>query len=154
MTRDAELNRMSDELVRHLDALARRFMLREKLPGDDAVSLTRQEFRMIGAIGDRRSCTMGELAGHMLLAVSTLPPTVDRLVAKDLATRERSSDDRRVVRVGLTARGYRWYAQRRRRRLRMARAMLGSLRETEQERFLALIRKIGRSVLDGEQGGR
>ncbi len=48
---------------------------------------------------------MKELARDLHLTVSTLTRVVDQLVAKKLARRSRSEEDRRLCRVELTARG-------------------------------------------------
>ena len=146
-----DLNQKAGELVRQLDALARRFMLSDRQAGDEVVSLTRQEFRVIAVIGDSGSSTMGELAAPIMLAVSSLTSIIDSLVAKRLVERGRADEDRRVVRVRLTAAGRTFYMHRRRERLRMARAMLGSLRAQEQGAFLALMGKISRGLLEDER---
>jgi DNA-binding MarR family transcriptional regulator len=137
------IKRKSEELTNQLQALVRRYLFQDKArgPGDE-VALTRQEIRAIIALGERPSWTMGELAANLVLAMGSLTVIVDRLVTKGLATRQRSEKDRRVVDVSLTAAGRERYAERRRRRLRMARAMLEALDEAEQDAFLSLMQKI------------
>ena len=129
-----------------LDALTRRFILESREDGDDEVPLSRQERRVIRILGQERTCTMGELAGQTTLSVSRLTGVVDSLVTKRLAERARADDDRRVVRVRLTAAGEGFYGRFRKRRLQMARAMLGPLSPQEQEVFLGMMLKIGRDI--------
>jgi DNA-binding MarR family transcriptional regulator len=133
------------ELMQQFDALARRVMFR-KLKLKDMVALTPQEFRMIGTIGDRTSCTMSELARHLMLAVSSVTSLADKLVARKLVTRKPAREDRRVVRLELSAAGRGVYQRHRKHRLEMAAAMLSSLDEREQEVFMTLFRKIGGAV--------
>jgi len=49
--------------------------------------------------------TMGELAGHLYLELSTVTRIVDTLVAKNLAERITDARDRRVCRVRSTTKG-------------------------------------------------
>lgn len=57
------------------------------------------------ALPERFSMAMNELSEAMGLASSTMTRTVDQLVLKGLVHRQHDDEDRRVVRVGLTARG-------------------------------------------------
>ena len=141
-------------MVAQLDAFARRFMHGAQAPRVSDVPLSRQEFRVLAVLGDGEARTMGDLAERVLTAVSSVTGIVDRLVAKRLAERERCEKDRRVVWVRLTAQGRRLRAEFRRHRLHMARVMLGSLNECEQDEFLALIRKIGGTAGKGGPQGR
>ena len=146
------LDRRPAELVAQLDAVARRFMLREKVARDDGESLTRHEVRVVVAVGEKPAWTMGELATRTMLAVSSLTGVVDRLEGKRLVERERSNEDRRAVWVRLTRRGRRRHEEFRRMRLRLARGMLSALNEGEQQVFMGLMRKIGQGVPDGGEG--
>lgn len=130
------------ELVAHLDAAFQRFMRHERSAPVDQVQLTRMEFRLIRVMGRRGGGSMGRLAADLALAESSLTAVVDRLVAKGLLSRERSVEDRRVVRVVLTAAGRRHYGASLRARARMASGMLGALAPREQDLFLELFRKI------------
>ncbi|MHC4992711.1 MAG: MarR family winged helix-turn-helix transcriptional regulator [Planctomycetota bacterium] len=49
--------------------------------------------------------TMGQLAAHMYVDLSTMTRTVDQLVAGGLATRREDPEDRRVRRVQITRKG-------------------------------------------------
>jgi DNA-binding MarR family transcriptional regulator len=150
MNNRPDLNRRAIELVNLLTALARRAMLRERSARSRDIAMTPHEFRVIAATGEHRSPTMSELAQHTLLSVSSLTSVADRLVAKRLVVRERSEDDRRVVRVRLTRRGRGLCEHFRRHRLRMAHAMLSALSEREQGVFIGLMRKIGSGAQDSQ----
>ena len=139
------------ELMNQLHAVVRRYLFQERTPVADDVALTRQEVRVIAALGRRETWTMGELAADVMLAVGSLTVIVDRLVAKGMVDRRRSATDRRVVHVTLTAAGRRRYAKRRRKRLRMARAMLAALAPHEQDTFLRLMRKIRERAVGPEE---
>ena len=146
--------RRAGDLVRALDVLARGFMRQAVRAREPDLPLTRQEFRVLVMIGGAAAGTMGELAARTLVSVSRLTSVVDRLVAKGLVVRTRSERDRRVVRVGLTARGRALHEQGRRHRLRMAAAMLGPLSPGEQAQFLGLMQKIGEHLQGQAAPGR
>jgi DNA-binding MarR family transcriptional regulator len=132
-------------LMNQLDLLANRLMHEGRAAQEDGVALTRHEFRVIEALGRQGCCTMKQVGQSLCLALSTLTTVVDRLVARHLATRERSDEDRRVVRVRLAPAGQRLFQRCRQGRLRMAHAMLAALDEEERRSFLALFRKIGQT---------
>ncbi|NLN82062.1 MAG: MarR family transcriptional regulator [Clostridiales bacterium] len=67
--------------------------------------VTVNEVHTLDAIGDGDLHTVTELAGAMMVTVSTMTIAVNRLEKKGLVERERAGHDRRVVRVRLTDRG-------------------------------------------------
>lgn len=148
MSRRRILEPRAVELVGHMDALVRRFMSRPGGEARDDVPLTRQEIQVVLTLGGG-DVSMGELAGRMARAVSTLTGVVDRLVRQSLVRRAHDESDRRVVRVGLTAAGRRLHGQLRQRRLELAHGVLAALDEREQNLFLSLIRKMSASVFPG-----
>jgi len=152
MKREGSFDRNSAELMGQLHLLARRFIHQYREAADG--TLTRLETAVIEALEGRRDFTMGALADAVSLTFSGLTAVVDKLVTKKLVERGRSDEDRRIVWVRLTAAGRKVRSERGRRRMRMARAMLGSLSVDEQENFLGLMKKIGRSVTSGERAAR
>lgn len=131
------------ELMGLLDGIARRFMLRPARCDGDDLPLSRQEIRVLIALGDDEALAMGTLAARLVVSISRLTALISRLVEMGLVDRQRSEQDRRVVRVGLTARGRQRREHGRQARLDMAEAMLAALVGSERELFLALMRKIG-----------
>src|SRR3954449_2610849 len=69
------------------------------------VELNMQELRVVEFLGIGGPKMMRELAEHLTVAVNSMTSIVDGLERKDLARRERSQEDRRVIRVGLTEAG-------------------------------------------------
>jgi DNA-binding MarR family transcriptional regulator len=93
-----------EEIVRHLhqifkavDTFSRRTLAEFGVSGPQIWAL-----RTIEGSG---SLTMGELADHMFLHMSTVTGIVDRLESRHLVIRERFGEDRRVVHLRVTARG-------------------------------------------------
>lgn len=139
---DRKLEGRADELMDLQGRLARQFLFSNRLENNDDLPLTRQEIRVLLALGGSEGCRMGELADRLLVSVSSLTAIVDRMVAKAMLERRPSAHDRRVVLVALTAQGQHQFALRHRARRQMAEGMLGALNPPEQRRFLVLMRKI------------
>jgi DNA-binding MarR family transcriptional regulator len=104
-----------------------------------------QELRIIEFLGDDGPHMMRELAEFLNVAVNSVTTIVDGLEAKALVQRNRSDQDRRVVRVELTDGGHSAYQGALQMKLQVLRRMLGALTEEEQETFMILFRKIARA---------
>src|SRR5215475_6936405 len=63
------------------------------------VELNMQELRVVEFIGNEGPKMMRELAEYLALAVNSVTSIVDGLEHKGLVRRQRSEEDRRVVRV-------------------------------------------------------
>jgi DNA-binding MarR family transcriptional regulator len=109
------------------------------------VELTMHELRVIQFLGIEGPRMMRELAEFLTVAVNSVTSIVDNLEHKALVQRQRSEEDRRVIRVELTDAGQATYRAAEDVNLRLLRTMLGALTEDEQESFMALFRKIARA---------
>lgn len=67
--------------------------------------MTGPQLVCLRTIGQRGPLTSSELARHVALSQATLTGIIDRLAARQLVRRTRSSQDRRFVRVAITAAG-------------------------------------------------
>lgn len=148
-----EANARAVELLGLLDGIARRFMLRPARCDGDDIPLSRQEIRVLITLDDDEALPMGMLARRLVVSISRLTALIDRLTAMGLVERRRSEQDRRVVRIGLTALGRKRREHGRLARLAMAEAMLAALDDSERGRFLALMRKIGDRASGSVAGG-
>ncbi len=137
------LDARATELTAQFDAFARRFIIPQGIAADDRAPLTRLELRVIAAVGDHPNGRTGNLAGDLMMSLSSLSSLLDRLARRRLIHRRRSLEDRRVVHVELTANGRACCARFQRRRLQIARGMLQALTEEERATFIALMQKIG-----------
>ncbi|EIT84529.1 MarR family transcriptional regulator [Fictibacillus macauensis ZFHKF-1] len=63
------------------------------------------EFGILNLLKDREALTASELASEMKVSSSHITGVTDRLIKKDLITRERSAADRRIVYVKITSYG-------------------------------------------------
>jgi DNA-binding MarR family transcriptional regulator len=128
------------EMMDHLESIVHRYVFTKQHPGMDICR--KPEITLIETLGRYGSMIMSELADHARLSLSTATGLIDALVSKGLVKRERSEEDRRIVRVQLTATGRENYEQALEVRLGMVRGMLGALNKEEQELLVSLFRKI------------
>jgi DNA-binding MarR family transcriptional regulator len=82
------------------------------------------------------------IAQTLAAPISTISSALDRLERKGLVERRRIADDRRVVRIELTARGRRLALRLRDAHVENCRAMLAQLNADEREEFLRLAAQI------------
>jgi DNA-binding MarR family transcriptional regulator len=101
-----------------------------------------QEAHAILKIGAAGPMTMSEIAKALHLALSSASSIVDKLESKKFVLRDRSSEDRRIVRVHLTEEGGRFLEIVAAARLAMTGACLDALNPQEQDQLLGLFRKI------------
>ena len=80
--------------------------------------------------------TMGRLSDRLGVRQNALTQAADRLVRHGLAERLSDPNDRRIVRLRLTATGAEWVRERRERRRRRLGALWAELDETERGEFL------------------
>ena len=109
------------------------------------VELHVQELRLVEFLGNEGPRMMRELAEYLALAVNSVTSVVDGLEKKGLVRRQRSEQDRRVVRVELTDAGRDIYQSLMEVNMRLFRSMLGALNDDVQEIFMVLFRKIARA---------
>jgi len=109
------------------------------------VELHVQELRVVEFLGIEGPHMMREIAEYLNVAVNSVTSIADNLEQKGLACRQRSDEDRRVIRIELTDAGRLMYQSLADMNFRLLRGMLGALTEDEQEIFMVLFRKIARA---------
>lgn len=115
------------------------------------VALNMQELRVVEFLGNEGPRMMRQLAEYLTVAVNSMTSIADSLEQKGLVRRQRSDEDRRVVRVELTDSGRDIHHSLTEVHLQLFRTMLRALTEDEQEIFMVLFRKIARASLDHVQ---
>jgi DNA-binding MarR family transcriptional regulator len=131
--------------LRELEACFDRFqrlMMRSMAPPATDVELSPQNTRALVTLADRGPLTMTDLAEMLGVPLSTATRIVERLIDKGLAIRSRIEDDRRVVRVDLSAEGNRLHQIFLEHRRAASRVMLAPLTHGEREIFIELMTKI------------
>ncbi|MEO8218479.1 MAG: MarR family transcriptional regulator [Acidobacteriota bacterium] len=133
---EVELTEKSRELMAHIDQLVRDSLLAEK-SGD----LSRIDTKLLRLLSDA-PLSMSDISSRLDVALSSATGLVDRLVRGGLAARERPPENRRTVRVTLTARGRRANDRIGEARTAFGLAMLEPLSRSERESLLDLFRKM------------
>lgn len=86
--------------------------------------------------------TCGEIGEHMVTPVPDVTRLVDRLEARGLVTRQRSKEDRRVVRVAITAAGLDLLAELDRPIVLLHEHQLAHMAETDLSRLVLLLARV------------
>ena len=68
-------------------------------------NLTVPQYSLLTVLGERGESTMGQLADALGITMGAVTSLVDRLIHLGHVGRERGTEDRRVVKVSLTAKG-------------------------------------------------
>ena len=102
---------MDEELMKDVDLVVRlnrtmrllqsRFF--KEACADKKLSLP--QYTLLAVLGEQGECTMGQLAEPLGITMGAVTSLVDRLIHLGYAARERSTEDRRVVKVRLTPEG-------------------------------------------------
>jgi DNA-binding MarR family transcriptional regulator len=137
------LTNKEKELMDYLDSIVHRIMLGQE---QFVCMCSKRELRIVDILGKKGPSMMTELAEQAMLSLSTVTGIVDGLVEKSLVRRERSEEDRRVVRVELTEEGTKMHQQSLEFRMKLVHSMLTSLNRNEQDAFIDLFRKIAHRV--------
>jgi len=104
-----------------------------------------QGYTLLALPGDG-SLSMNELSESMNLASSTMTRMLDNLVKKGLAFREHDEADRRIVRVGLTAKGQNLQKAFSGDKLAIGKAVLSNIQRNDQQTVLSAMKKLSEAV--------
>lgn len=96
--------RLSEQLCFALYA-ATNAVTRAYRPSLDKMGLTYPQYLVLLVLWEHRSCRLGEIAEHLMLATHAVSPIVDRLEDAGLVRRVKDPLDGRAVNVELTERG-------------------------------------------------
>lgn len=108
--------------------------------------ITKQELSLIGFIGFEGEVIMREIAGYMETPLSTATWIVDKLVTKKYLKRYNSIADRRIVKVGLTAKGQKAYELFQKQKMLMGQRILNDLSDKDQSILIKLMEKITQNL--------
>lgn len=131
------------EFLRALYGMFRQMSMAPGSRSLQKIKTTPQEGRALGWLNQHGPALMSELADAMDIPLSTATSVVNRLVEKKQVTRQRSEEDRRIVRVHLTPAGQRLSQRMLEVHLEASKLLLEKLTRDEQESLIALLRKAG-----------
>ncbi|MEL6398800.1 MAG: MarR family transcriptional regulator [Cyanobacteria bacterium J06626_4] len=108
----------------------------------EAVSINKQECRVINMVGQYQPLMMREIAERAKLSITNTTGIVDKLVKRKYLRRDRSDEDRRIVRIFLTSEGEKIYTMEIENYRRVSQAILNGLEEAEQKEMLRMMQKV------------
>jgi MarR family 2-MHQ and catechol resistance regulon transcriptional repressor len=108
--------------------------------------LTAPQFGVLEALYHVGPLSLGELAEKLLVTGGNVTYVMDRLEAQDLVARERSGDDRRVVRAHLTTKGRATIEAVFPGHVQFIRNLVNGLEPKDQEDLRGLLKKLGKGI--------
>ncbi|AEI38719.1 MarR family winged helix-turn-helix transcriptional regulator [Paenibacillus mucilaginosus] len=104
MDQNAKLLQLDNQLCFAIYATSRE-ITKLYQPFLERLGLTYPQYLAMMVLWERQECSVKELGEALYLDSGTLTPLLKRLEASGLVTRNRSAEDERVVRIGLTEQG-------------------------------------------------
>ena len=133
----ALLNEMFIELFNDINKIEERSM---RLASGDELTVT--EVHTVETIGGDEPKRMSDVAAKLKITVSTLTISVNKLVSKGYVERFRCTEDRRVVKVGLTSKGMRILKLHAAFHEKMINSIVDSLSEAENDILVRCIERL------------
>lgn len=134
-TKAKQLHKSFEQIIYHFQAV-------NAATSESVENLSLIETKAIGFIGQCQGCIMREIAAYLRVAVSTVTGLIDKLEEKKLVRRERSDEDRRIIKIILTPKGEEVYQFHVEELLRLCREMLMGMTDEEQNTYIELSKKI------------
>ena len=104
--------------------------------------ITPEQYWLLRLLSRSGSLTIGDLAAKLEITTSSATAACKRLERDGLLTRERQSDDERIVRVALTEQGTARLQAWHERKVQALTRMLNVLDEREQEQFQEMLERV------------
>jgi DNA-binding MarR family transcriptional regulator len=145
-----QANELTEQRAKRFNEIMGMFMqysMRLQDLAQDKQDFSRQEIQTTHILGEHGPSTMGFIAEQLHLAFSSVTSLVDKMVEKQLVSRERLTTDRRIVQVKLSRRGKNIYDDMYKHRLSMAREILNGLSEQDQESLIKLFEKAAEHIV-------
>ena len=100
------------------------------------------EICVLRQLSSSQEPTMSELGKSISMDLSTLTRTVDKLVEKEFVIRKRDPEDRRVVRVAMTAKGRKIISRFEEQRKKKTESILREMTSGERRNLLNMLRTL------------
>jgi DNA-binding MarR family transcriptional regulator len=121
-------------------------LLREVIRKHEMVKLGREltpsDIAIIDLLNERGACRMTLIASMLNLTMGAVTGIIDKMVASGLVKRERSSSDRRVVKVILLKKGQEVAKRVKKMRRDVTNEIYAVLSEKEKQTYVTLLKKV------------
>ena len=131
----------AERFVELFDEIVRNVLVPSAGGEERPVTIGPQDARAIIWLGRKGPALMSEFASGIGVPLSTATHMVDRLLLRGMIVRERSEEDRRIVKVGLSEAGGAMEKGFYQRRLHASRNLIGNLSPAERKALLNLLAK-------------
>ncbi len=141
MPTDASLNRFAADVLEVMPLMVREFARRE----DNDLTRGKISCPQMVALhhaAQRGEVPVSEIARLLNISNSSASVLLDRLIRQKLMTRRQDQKDRRVVRVGITAKGRQVVSQIMSQKRRSIKAIFGRLTRKERGQYLSVLLKV------------
>src|ERR1700730_4588874 len=135
------------------DMLAIYHLIRRASPPVHRAEMTQEQYWLLRLLSQRGALTIGELAEVLGVTGSSVTTACKRLEKAGLVTRERQSDDERMVRVVLTEQGNTRVESWEQERRALLTHLLAPLDQHEQETLQCLLERILEAANVPQKGG-
>ena len=138
------------ELAGFIEALTERFKANESVFAD-RLEVSERELALLRTAAREGPMILREIGGRFGVPVSTLTGLVDRMEKKGLVRRVRGRRDRRAVELEATPAGTIALREHARGMAAIARGMLETLGERDQQALLAILRRVREAFADADR---
>jgi len=147
-----ELDNMNDEeiaafLVNKLDEIMR-FLTRSFARELSRDELSPTQYSALNLLSDNGKIPMGHLADSLNVTAPAITTMIDKLEQDMYVERFRDHDDRRIVKVGITEKGFGAITRLRETKLKLLSYLLAMLSDEEKKSWVHLHKKIGSLLED------
>ncbi|GGH80488.1 DNA-binding MarR family transcriptional regulator [Pullulanibacillus pueri] len=140
-------DRKVDQFLTHWRFINRHLREGRLTHGDK--NITRLQWTLLRHVGRSENCTMGSIAEHFNVSMSTVSQMIDRLEKWGYVERGASVHDARVKIVSLTEKGVKMIQEGRASYLHQLTNGLSQFSEDEQETFIHLLQQLSENLREG-----
>lgn len=138
-----EISRMLPVLMREVTKKQDTFLATSDLPVPGIL--------VLDLLREKGAATMSEISRALHLSMSSATGIIDKMIGKGYVSRERSDEDRRVVKVMLIDKGSKAAKILDDERIEMINDLYAVLSDNEQEEYMRLLRKVYEGAIKGNE---
>lgn len=134
-----------DDSIRELEKNIRQASVIIRKRGRDILAdfdITPPQFNALLVLSEASGLTMGELCDRLYLACSTATDLIDRMERNGLIERERDANDRRVIRLKVTEKGFAVIDRVMQARCRYLACILDRVGDQEKEQLIVSLKRL------------